>query len=134
MKAKDKLDRLIDDHLEDKQTTLGPDFTASVLERVRQGQVEESAFSNRRPWWWIPLFAAAAAIALAIYLPKKDAEEIGEITPPLVSSPPTLTKDSSSDAQAKVEMEEIFVMEESLRDFAILLDDNALDILALLEE
>ena len=133
MKAKDKLDGLIDDHLEDKQTTLGPDFTASVLERVRQDQVEERAFSNRRPWWWIPLFAAAA-IALAIYLSKKDPAEMGEITPPLVSSPPTLTKDSSSDAQAKVEMEEIFVMEESLRDFAILLDENALDILALLEE
>ena len=133
MKAKDKLDRLIDDYVEDKHTIPDPDFTANVLERVRQDQGENSALSNRRPWLWIPLFAAAV-IALAIYLPKKDSTEIDKATLPLVSNSATLTKDPGSDDQAKVEMEEIFVMEESLRDFAILLDENAIDILILLEE
>ena len=133
MKEKDKLDRLIDDHLEDKHTKPRSDFTATVLERIQQVREDDNVFTSHRPWWWIPVFAAAT-IALALYLPRMNKEELGDKTQSTIAGPPNETENPDSFVKSKDEMEDIFVMEKSLQDFEILLEDNALDILALLEE
>ena len=128
MNSRDELDRRIDAQLQDKETEPGLDFTARVLERISEDRIESGPKTNcLRPWWFILPMAAAIALALL----------------PLLDEPEDSKADNSGAHQQKsshptpaplAEMEELFVMEESLRDFEVLFDDDALQILALLDE
>ena len=132
MKPRDDLDRSIDLYLNDSASKPSPDFTAKTLDRIASEQAGESQSAERRPWWF--LLPIAAAIAIAFLLSR------GEIVDPIddnakvVDSSAAENESGSVPQPAVAEMEEMLVMEESLRDFEILFDDDALDILALLEE
>ena len=133
MNSRDKLDRRIDALLLDEETKPGPGFTARVLERVSEDRTESDASSShQRPWWF--LLPVAAAIAIALLLLPEELGDSSEIAGG-VNDSATSQSEKENLAPAKVEeIEEILVMEESLRDFEILFDDDALKILALLDE
>ena len=132
MKPKDDLDRSIDLYLNDSASKPSPDFTARTLDRIASEQAGESQSVERRPWWF--LLPIAAAIAIAFLLSR------GEIVDPIDDNAKVIDSSAAENKSGPVaqpsvaEMEEMLVMEESLRDFEILFDDDALDILALLEE
>ena len=132
MNSNDELEQRIDAHLQDKDTQPGPDFTARVLERISEDRIENGPKTNcRRPWWFILPMAAAIALAL---LPLLDEPEDSKTAAQVDNSGAHQQKSSQPTPAPLAEMEELFVMEESLRDFEVLFDDDALQILALLDE
>lgn len=132
MNSRDELDRRIDAQLQDKETEPGLDFTARVLERISEDRIESGPKTNcLRPWWFILPMAAAIALALLPLLKEPEDPK----TAAQVDNSGAHQQKSSQPPQAPLaEMEELFVMEESLRDFEVLFDDDALQILALLDE
>ena len=126
MKPKSQIDQLIDDHLKDLDTMPKPGFTAEVLkqaseDRLIQEPVETLWFQR---WLLVPL---AAALVIGLWLlPNNSSDSNGIVANDVNAGEP---QDVSL-----TDMEEILTMEESLRDFEILFDDDALEILALLEE
>ncbi|MBO93733.1 MAG: hypothetical protein CMI32_02390 [Opitutales bacterium] len=132
MNSHDELDRRINAQLQDKETEPGLDFTARVLERISEDRIENGPKTNYlRPWWFILPMAAAIALAL---LPLQDEPEDSKAAAQVDNSGAHQQKSSQPTPAPFAEMEELFVMEESLRDFEVLFDDDALQILALLDE
>ncbi len=130
MNSRDKLDRRIDALLLDEETKPGLGFTARVLERVSEDRSQGDAPASHRQSWWF-LLPIAAAIALALFLQSEEPDASRKITGGVGDSSPS---QSAKEKNVPVEIEEILVMEESLRGFEILFDDDALEILALLDE
>ena len=132
MKPKDDLDRSIDLYLNDSTSKPSPDFTARTLDRIASEQAGESHSVERRPWWFLLPIAATAAIAFL--LSRSEMVDPIDDNAEVVDSSASENKSDPSGQPSVAEVEEMLVMEESLRDFEILFDDDALDILALLEE
>ena len=134
MNSPDELDRRINLQLEDRDTDPAPDFTARVLERIAEEKlVAESKRKGFRLSWVILPLAAAIALALLPFSPQTEESESPETGNNLlveIDNPGPQPEPLS----ALQEMEELLVMEESLRDFEILFDDDALEILALLDK
>ena len=126
MKPKSQIDQLIDDHLKDLDTMPKPGFTAEVLKQASEDRLVQEPVENLwfQRWFLVPL---AAALVIGLWLlPNNPSDSNGIVANDVNAGEP---QDVSL-----TEMEEILTMEESLRDFEILFDDDALEILALLEE
>ena len=132
MKPKDDLDRSIDLYLNDSASKPSPDFTARTLDRIASEQAAESQSVERRPWWF--LLPIAATVAIAFLLSRSEMVDPIDDNDKVVDSSAAENKSGPAGQPSVAEVEEMLVMEESLRDFEILFDDDALDILALLEE
>jgi len=132
MKPQAELDRKIDLYLKDGASESSPDFTARTLDRIALEQASESHSVERRSWWF--LWPIAAAVAITFLLPRGEMVDPIDHNAKVVDSTDAASKSGRTAQPPVAEMEEMFVMEESLRDFEILFDDDALDILALLEE
>ena len=133
MKTEDQLDQRIDAHLKDKQTEPSPDFTANVLDRMSQERTSGEPSSDQRHAWWFAL-PVAAAITFFLFLPNNDSVNTGDPAVKTALSPTNEIDSLDPGDLALAEMEEIFVMEDSLRDFEILFGEDTLEILALLDE
>ncbi|MFP6855533.1 MAG: hypothetical protein VB980_07095 [Opitutales bacterium] len=132
MKSDDDLDRQIDALLQDAGTQPEPDFTARVLERLVEDQVEDKQETRPLlPFWFILPVAAAIALALLPAPNVSDELQTEEKDNALAWDEPPTTIDPFP---LSAEIEELLAMEDSLRDFEILFDEDALEILALLDE
>ncbi|MFP6899706.1 MAG: hypothetical protein VCA36_02105 [Opitutales bacterium] len=133
MKSKAEIEQFIDDHLKDKDTLPEPGFTSDVLNRISEDRLEqEPVESIRFPWWFLVPLAAAIAIALLVF--PHDPSGSKEIAANGVTTAPSEQSVAKPLEISFTEMEEILTLEESLRDFEILFDDNALEILALIDQ
>lgn len=133
MKTEEQLDRRIDAHLKDKQTDPSPDFTANVLDRLSQERATGELSSSRKRSWWFAL-PVAAAIAFFLFLQNNGPVKTEDQSIKTALSPTDEADSPNPGHLPLTEMEELFVMEDSLRDFEILFDQDALEILALLDE
>ena len=131
MTTHDDLDRDIDAYLKDDSSQPSVDFTAKTLDRIVVDKENRTRATEQSRWWF--LLPIAAAIIMAFLLSRDEVTSPDKT--PQVADSSVKKKELGSIAQSPtVDLEEILIMEESLRDLEILFDDEALEILALLEE
>ena len=131
MNAHEDLDRDIDAYLKDDSSQPSVDFTAKTLDRIALDKEDRSGATEQSRWWFLLPIAAAIIMAFALSRDEVTSSDKG----PQVADSSVKKNEMGLIAQSPaVDMDEILIMEESLRDFEILFDDEALDILALLEE
>ena len=131
MTAHDDLDRDIDAYLKDNSSQPSVDFTAKTLDRIALDKQNRSRAAEQSRWWLLLPIAAAIIMAFVLSRDKVTSPDKG----PKVADSSVKENELGFIAKTSaIDIEEILIMEESLRDFEILFDDEALDILALLEE
>lgn len=133
MKPKPEIDQFIDDHLKDHGSVPTPGFTADVLKQISEDRLTQEPVANVWfPWWFlVPL---AATIAIALWLLPNDPSDSKKVVAKGVNTGSTEQYTGESQEVSLTELEEILTMKESLRDFEILFDDDALEILALMDQ
>ena len=131
MTTHDDLDRDIDAYLKDNSSLPSVDFTAKTLDRIALDKQNRSHPPEQSHWWF--LLPVAAAIIIA-FIFSRDEVTLSDKDPQIADSSVKENEQGFIAQSSAIDIQEILIMEESLRDFEILFDEEALDILALLEE